>query len=55
MFWPIWTAWNDAIFRNEQHSLQACKQVFKHELTQVKLRAKQDLSSQIQLWIDNFV
>jgi len=55
MFWAIWTARNDAIFTNQQQSLQSCKQVFRQELAQVKLRAKEDLSLQIQLWIDNFV
>jgi hypothetical protein len=32
MFWAIWSARNDAIFRNQHHSLQSCKIVFKQEL-----------------------
>jgi hypothetical protein len=55
MFWGIWSARNDAIFRNQSHSLQMCKVVFKRELAWVKLRAKRDLSFQLQLWLDNFV
>jgi hypothetical protein len=55
MFWGIWTARNDAIFRNQSHSLQACKLVFKQELAWVKLRAKRDLSFQLELWLENFV
>ena len=47
MFWVIWAARNNAVFRNQQHSLQSCKQVFGQELAQVKLRAKEDLSLQI--------
>ena len=47
MFCAIWTARNDAILRNQQHSLQSCKQVFGQELAQVKLRAKKDSSLQI--------
>jgi hypothetical protein len=55
MFWAIWAARNDVIFRNQHHSLQSCKIVFKQELARVKLRAKRDLSSHLQLWLDNFV
>jgi len=55
MFWAIWSARNDAIFKNLQHSLQSCKVVFKQELARVKLRAKKDLQLQLQLWLDNFV
>jgi hypothetical protein len=40
MFWAIWTARNDVIFRNLHHSVQAAKLVFKQELAWVKLRAK---------------
>ena len=47
MFWVIWAARNNAVFRNQQHSLQSCKQVFGQELAQVKLRAKKDSSLQI--------
>ena len=53
MFWAIWSVRNDAIFRNQQPSLQACKLVFKQELA--RLRAKDDLHLQIQLWLDNFM
>jgi hypothetical protein len=55
MFWAIWSIRNDAIFRNQHHSLQSCKFIFKQELAWVKLRAKRDLSTQLQLWLDNFV
>jgi hypothetical protein len=44
MFWGIWSARNDAIFRNQSHSLHMCKVVFKRELAWVKFRAKRDLS-----------
>ena len=49
MFWAIWSARNDAIFKNQQPSLQACKVVFKQELARVKLRAKDDLRLRLQL------
>jgi hypothetical protein len=55
MFWGIWSARNDAIFRNQHHSLQSCKLVFKQEPAWVKLRAQRNLSLQLQLWLDNFV
>jgi hypothetical protein len=55
MFWEIWTFRNDVIFRNHNHSLQAVKFIFKQELAWVKLRAKKTFSSQLQLWLDNFV
>jgi hypothetical protein len=55
MFWGIWSVLNDVIFRNQNHSLQAFKLVFKQELAWIKLRAKRDLSLQLQLWLDNFV
>ena len=55
MFWEIWTAQNDAIFRNHNHSLEAIKFIFKKELAWVKLRTKKVFSSQLQIWLDNFV
>jgi hypothetical protein len=55
MFWAIWTARNDVIFRNLHRSVQACKLVFKQELVWVKLRGKRDIGLQLQLWLDNFV
>lgn len=55
MFWAIWITRNDDIFRNQPHSLQTCRFVFKQELAGVKLRAKKVLGLQIQLWLDNFV
>jgi len=55
MFWAIWSACNDAIFINEAHSLQKCRFVLKNELARIKLRAKQSIAPQIQLWLDNFV
>lgn len=55
MFWAIWSVRNDAISRNQQHSLQTCKVIFKQELARVKLRAKSDLRLHLQLWLDNFV
>ena len=55
MFWATWSARNDAIFRNLQHSLQSCMLVFKKELDRVKLRAKKDLQLHLQIWLDDFV
>jgi hypothetical protein len=52
MFWAIWTARNDVIFRNLHHSVQAAKIVFKQELAWVKLRAKRDFGLHLQLWLD---
>lgn len=55
MFWAIWSARNDVIFRNLQHRLQTCKVVLKSELARVKLRVTKDSQPQLQLWIDSFV
>ena len=55
MFWAIWSVRNDVIVRNHHHSVQACKLVFKQELAWVKLRAKRDIGTLLQLWLDNFV
>ncbi|KAG0513739.1 hypothetical protein BDA96_10G128300 [Sorghum bicolor] len=55
MFWGIWTARNDVIFRNRSHSLQAVKNTFRQELVWARLRAKNSFSAQLQLWLDNFV
>jgi hypothetical protein len=52
MFWAIWSARNDDIFRNIQHSLLSCKVFFKKVLARVKLRVKKDLQPQLHLWID---
>jgi len=49
MFWAIWSARNDVIFRNLHHSVQRCKMVFKQELVWVKLRSKRDIGTQLQL------
>ena len=54
MFWGIWTARNDVIFRNRSHSLQAVKTTFRQELVWARLRAKNSFSDQLQLWLDNF-
>jgi len=55
VFWAIWSARNDLIFRQIQHSLASCKIVFKHELAQVKLRAKEDFKPLIVSWLVHFV
>jgi len=55
MFWGIWSARNDVIFKNRSHSLQAVKIIFKQELAWVTLRANKSVSSQLKLWLDNFV
>lgn len=55
MFWGIWTARNDVIFRNQAHSLQNVRKIFRQELAWVRLRARKDFSVQLGLWLDNFV
>jgi hypothetical protein len=55
MFWAIWSAQNDLIFRQIQHPLASRKIIFKHELAQVKLRAKEDFKPLIDSWLVHFV
>jgi hypothetical protein len=55
MFWAIWFARNDHIFRQKHHSLTSCKIVFRQELARVKLRAKADFKLLIGSWLDSFV
>jgi len=51
MFWAIWSARNDVIFRNLHHSVQRCKMIFKQKLVWVKLRSKRDIGTQLQLCV----
>lgn len=55
MFWAIWSARNDLIFRHIQHSVASCNFVFQQELARVKLRAKSDFKHLTDLCIDSFV
>jgi len=55
MSWAIWMMRNDIIFRNLAHSIQRCRNVFRHEFALVILRAKARLHPQIDQWLEGFV
>jgi hypothetical protein len=50
--WSIWSAQNDSIFRNLQHSVMNCKHVFRRELALVKLRVKARYKPLFDSWLE---
>jgi hypothetical protein len=51
--WIIWTARNEAIFKNNQIPIQECKRLLYKELRLVSLRVKNSLTTQFEQWYQN--
>lgn len=51
----IWSARNDLIFRNIQHSVASCKFIFRKELALVKLRAEDHYQPELDQWLSSLV